>query len=207
MALGSEPQPYFYLEFSSIGKLITTIKPPSETFAAVTVPRCKCIAIAGALLLTAVVEFSQQGRPQGPPPHERGFRGGPGGGPGGPGGPRDGLGPLRDLNLTDAQKAQIEKIKASFEESTKELREQMRSLHESQPDLLTGGTFDEAAVRAAAEARAKVEIEMEVAHARMASQIAAVLTAEQKAQLNERRQQFEQKRQEREAQREKAPGN
>lgn len=163
------------------------------------------IAIVGALLLTAVVGFSQQGRRQGPP--ERGFHDGPGGGPGRPGGPRDGFGPLRDLNLTDAQKAQIEKIRASFEESTKSLREQLRSLHESQPDLLTSGTFDEAAVRAAAEARAKVEVEMEVAHARMASQIGAVLTAEQKAQLTERRQQFEQKRQEREAQREQAPSN
>lgn len=165
------------------------------------------IAIVGALLLTAVVGFSQQGRPQGPPPHERGFRGGPGGGPGGPGGQRDGLGPLRDINLTDEQKAQIEKIRANFEENTKALREQMRSLHESQPDLLTGGTFDEGAVRAAAAARANVGVELEVAHARMASQIAAVLTAEQKAQLNERRQQFEQKRQVWEAQREKAPSN
>jgi protein CpxP len=162
------------------------------------------LAVAGALLLMAVLGFSQ-GRPPGPP-RDGGFRGGPGG-HGGPGGPRDGLGPLRDLNLTDEQKAQIEKIRSSSEESMKALHDQLRALHESQPEPFSGAAFDEAAVRAAAEARAKVEVELEVARARMASQVFAVLTAEQKAQLNERRQQFEQQRQERDAQREKAPSN
>src|SRR3954469_581404 len=130
------------------------------------------IAIVGALLLAmAMVAFSQEGRPPGPPPGG-GFRGVPGGHP------RDGLGPIaRDLNLTDDQKAQIKKITASFEESTKALREQMRSLHEGQADPLTDGTFDETAVRAAAQARANVQVELDVAHARMMSQIFAVLTA------------------------------
>lgn len=148
------------------------------------------VAIAGALMLAMTVAvFSQQeGRPPGPPPGG-GFRGGPGF----PG--RDGLGPLaRDLNLTDDQKAQIKKITASFEESTKALRDQLRKLHESEPDPLSGAAFDEAAVRAAAEARAGVQVDLEVARARMMSQIFAVLTTEQKAQLATRRQQFEQRR-------------
>jgi Spy/CpxP family protein refolding chaperone len=149
-------------------------------------------SLTAALLLTAVVGFSQHGGPppQGPPP---GRHGGPGGG--GPGG-RDGLlGHLsRELNLTDEQKAQIKKIQEGFEESTKALREQMRSLHESQPDPLAGGAFDEAAVRTAAQARANVQVEMEVAHARMMSQVLAVLTAEQKAQLAAKRQEFERRR-------------
>jgi protein CpxP len=137
--------------------------------------------VAGALLLTgAALAFSQ--RPQGPPPGS-GFRGGPG--------PRDGLGPLgRDLNLTDDQKAQIKTITDTFRESEKALHDQLRTLHESEPDPLTG-TFDEAAVRSAAEARAKIQIDLEVSHARMMSQIAGVLTAEQKAQLAAKRQQFE----------------
>lgn len=147
------------------------------------------VAIVGALMLTmAVVVFSQgpQDRPQGPPPG--GFRGGPGG-------PPDGLGPLaRDLNLTDAQKAQIKKIQDSTAESTKALREQLRTLHESEPDLLNGAAFDEAAVRAAAEAKAKVLVELEVAHARAMSQIFALLTTEQKTQLAAKRAEFEQRR-------------
>ena len=140
-------------------------------------------AIAGALLLTtAAVVFSQgpQGR-QGPPPGGR-FRGGPG--------PREGLGPLRDLNLTDDQKAQIKKIQDSFRESNKVLFDQLRTLHGSEPDPMSG-TFDEAAVRAAAEARAKIQVELEVSHAKMMSQVASVLTAEQKAQLAARRQEFQ----------------
>jgi protein CpxP len=152
--------------------------------------------IAAALLsVMAVVGFSQG--PQG------GRRGGPGrdfhGGPRG-GGPRDGLGPLRDLNLTDEQKAQIQKIHASFEESTRALREQMRTLHENGADPLSTGVFDEAAVRAAAQARANVQVEMDVAHARMMSQVFAVLTPEQKTQLAAKRQEFEQRHREREAQ-------
>ncbi|HEX8922233.1 MAG TPA: Spy/CpxP family protein refolding chaperone, partial [Pyrinomonadaceae bacterium] len=141
----------------------------------------------------------QHGGPQGPHPPGRGFRGGPGG---------DLLGHLsRELNLTEDQKAQIKKIADSAEESTKALREQMRSLHESQPDPLSAGTFDEAAVRAAAQARANVQVELEVAHARTMSQVLAVLTTEQKAQLSERRKQFEQRHREGEGRGEKAPGN
>jgi Spy/CpxP family protein refolding chaperone len=135
------------------------------------------VAVAGALLLTtAIVVFSQG--PQGAP---RGFHGGP----------RDGLGPFgRDLNLTDDQKAQIKKIQEGFHQSDKALFDQLRALHQSEPDPMSG-TFDEAAVRAAAEARAKIQIELEVSHARMMSEIAGVLTAEQKAQLAAKRQQFE----------------
>jgi Spy/CpxP family protein refolding chaperone len=137
--------------------------------------------VAGALLLAAAALAFSQG-PQGPPPGG-GFRGGPG--------PRDGLGPIaRDLNLTDDQKAQIKKITQSFEEGDKAFHDQLRTLHESEPNPMSG-TFDEAAVRAAAEARAKIQIELEVSHAKMISQIAAVLTADQKAQLAAKRQQFE----------------
>ena len=134
--------------------------------------------IAGALLLTGAAMAFSQG-----PPRGGGFRGGPG--------PGDGLGPLaRDLNLTDDQKAQMKKITDSFRESDKALHDQLRTLHESEPDPISG-TFDEAVVRAAAEARAKIQIELEVSHAKMMSQIAAVLTADQKAQLAAKRQQFE----------------
>ena len=137
--------------------------------------------VAGALLLAGgALAFSQD--PQGPP-RGGGFRGVPG--------PRDGLGPLgRDLNLTDDQKAQVKKITDSFRESDKALHDQLRTLHQSEPDPMSG-TFDEAAVRAAAEARAKIQIELEVSHAKTMSQIAGVLTAEQKAQLAAKRQQFE----------------
>ncbi|MDX6383750.1 MAG: periplasmic protein CpxP/Spy [Blastocatellia bacterium] len=139
---------------------------------------------AALLLLVAAVAFSHghMGRHQGP---REGFRGGPG--------PRDGLGPMmHDLNLTEDQKTQIKKIADSFHQSDEALFDQMRALHTSEPDPLSG-TFDEAAVRTAAEARAKIQIELEVSHAKMMSQIAGVLTPDQKTQLAAKRQQFERK--------------
>ena len=157
-------------------------------------------ALAAAVLVAAaVVVVSQQpgpppggpmgrgpmgGGPLGPGPMGRG----PGfdGGPQGPGGPRQGFGPFgpvtRELNLTDDQRAQIQKIQESFRESDKALFDQMRALHEKQGDVAPG-TFDEAAFRSAAEARAKIQIELEVSRAKMMSQIFNVLTAEQKAQI------------------------
>lgn len=155
-------------------------------------------AVAAAVLVAAaVVVVSQQPgpppggpmgqgpmgpRPMGPGPGGPGFRGGAQG----PGGPRQGFGPFgpfgRELNLTDDQKAQIQKIQESFRESDKALFEQMRALHDKQGDI-TPGTFDEAAFRSAAEARSKIQIELEVSHAKMMTQVFNVLTAEQKAQI------------------------
>jgi Spy/CpxP family protein refolding chaperone len=144
------------------------------------------VVVVGTLLITlalAVSGHGQQGRGGQPPG---------GGFPGGPG--RDGLRPItRDLNLSEEQKAQIQKITESFRENTTAFQDQLRTLHDSEPDPLTSG-FDEAAVRAAADARAKVEVELSVARAKMLSQIGAVLTSEQKAQIEAKRQGASQRR-------------
>lgn len=165
-------------------------------------------ALFGALLmLAAVAGFAQEGPRQGSPGGPGGPRGERGFGPRGPGGPGGHIPFLRDLNLTDAQKAQVKQIVDSSAASTRELREKMRALGGGgQGDVLKDGAFDEAAIRSAAQARAQIQVELEVAHARMLSQVYGVLTAEQKAQLAERRQQFEQKRREREAERGTVPG-
>lgn len=149
------------------------------------------IAGVGVVLLMAamvVVTQGQQG-PQGPPP------GGPGGppppegfrrGPGGPGGPGGIAGITRHLNLTEEQKTQIAKISDALEASAKELHEQLRALEPNGPEPLSA-KFDEAAFRASAEARAKIQVELEVAHARAMAQVASVLTEEQRAELAARR--------------------
>jgi Spy/CpxP family protein refolding chaperone len=134
------------------------------------------IGVAGALLIAASVVFSQ-----GPP------RGGGGRGHG----PGDGSAPFgRDLNLTDEQKTQIKKIQDGFHEADRALFDQLKTLRESAPNPMSD-SFDEAAVRAAAKAKAKIQIELDVSRAKMMSQIASVLTPEQKAQLAARRKQFE----------------
>jgi protein CpxP len=142
------------------------------------------LALAAALALTAAVAFARQEGHHGP------------GGPGGPGGPHGGSMVehlTRELNLTDAQKAQVKQIEDSFRESTKPLHEQLFKLGGGPLDGFKDG-FDEASVRSAAQARANIQVELEVAHARAASQVYALLTAEQKAKLAELRQQFEQHR-------------
>lgn len=110
------------------------------------------------------------------------------------------------LNLTDAQKAQIEQIATRYHESFKSARQQRRGERSGGFDLLNGGTFNESAVRAAAQARANARVEMEVMRARMMFEMYNVLTPEQKAQLAAARQQREQKRQERRARRQANPG-
>ena len=104
-------------------------------------------------------------------------------------------GPFSKLNLTDAQKEQMRQIAERYRQTFKAGR-QHEGAERRGFDPLAGGTFDEAAVRAAAQARANAEVEMEVAHAKMMYEMYNVLTPEQKQQLAAERQQREQKRQE-----------
>lgn len=101
------------------------------------------------------------------------------------------------LNLTDAQKAQIKQIADRYHEGFKAQRQANRGERRGGFDVFSGGTFDEGAVRAAAQARANAQVEMEVQRARMMFEMYNVLTPEQKAQLAADRQQREQRRQER----------
>jgi Spy/CpxP family protein refolding chaperone len=142
-------------------------------------------ALAAALMLS-VAAVAQHG---GPPPGGHARRG-----PGGHGKHGGMLGHLtRELNLTDAQQAQVKQITDSFQESTRSLHEQLSKSGGGGPfEALKDGAFDEAAVRAAAQARANLHVEMEVAHARMMWQVYSILTVEQKAKLAEHRRQFEQ---------------
>ncbi len=166
------------------------------------------VALAGAMALTGIIGFAQQQGTQGQGSKDkdrserqwgREGRGGREGRKGrhGMGGEEGFMGRFAEkLNLTDAQKQQMQQIAARFKESTKALREQERGGRDKGFDAFNGGTFNEAAVRAAAQARANMHVEMEVARARMMSEMFAVLTPEQKAQLAAERQQREQRRQE-----------
>jgi len=143
------------------------------------------LAFAAAFMMS-VAAFAQHG-PGGPGGHR---------GPHGPGGPGGSLVEhfSQALSLTDAQKAQIKQLEDGFKESTKGLREQLGKAGPGGPsEVLNGGAFDEAAVRAAAQARANLQVELEVAHARFFSQVYAVLTAEQKAKLAELHKQMQER--------------
>src|SRR5215218_3285961 len=162
------------------------------------------LALAGAIALTGVVGFAQQtgeGQQNEKPRGERGWgREGRGGGRKGGGFGHEGgfLGGrfAERLNLTDAQKAQMEQIAERFRQTTQSLHEQGRGRREDGSDAFKGGAFNESAVRAAAQARANRQVEIEVARARMMHEMYNVLTPEQKSQLEADRQQRRQRRQE-----------
>lgn len=112
-------------------------------------------------------------------------------------GPPGGGGPGRlfaSLNLTQAQQTQIDQIAERYRQNFAPPAAE----NNSDPlEAAENGTFDEAAVRAAAQARADKFVEMEVARARMFSEMYAVLTAEQKSRLAELRKQMAERRQQR----------
>ena len=149
------------------------------------------LALAAALLMG--VGVYAQHAPGGPGGHRPGH--GPGHGPGGPGGHGDLLRHFaRELSLTDAQQAQVKQLMDAFHEKNKALHEQVFKSGGGPFEGLSEN-FDEAAVRAAAQSRAAAHVELEVAHARLMSQVYALLTTEQKAKLAELKQKFEQHRQ------------
>ena len=113
---------------------------------------------------------------------------------------------FESLNLSEAQKAQIQQIATRFRDESRARRQQNQGERHTGGNLFEGGTFNEAAVRAAAQARANAQVEMEVQRARMMFEMYNVLTPEQKAQLATERQQREQKRQEWRGKRKAAAG-
>jgi protein CpxP len=152
--------------------------------------------LALVVLLAAVViaGFAQHG----PGADGRQFGGRGRGGPMG----HQGLGlPLRGLNLTEEQKTKVQQLTEAFEANTKAQRDQLHTLGGKDLDAVVDGTFNEAQVRADAQARANVMIELDVARARLMSEIYGLLTPEQKTQLAQKRQEMQQRRQEWEARR------
>ena len=155
------------------------------------------LALAAGLALTGVVGVAaqqEQGQGGGQNRAERPWghqEGGRGGGRRGGGFGRFGA----ELNLTDAQLEQMRQIEERYRATFQAQREN-RGQERAGFDPLAGGTFDESAVRAAAQARAAAQVEREVAQARMMYEMYNVLTGEQKAQLQAAREQREQRRQE-----------
>ena len=142
-------------------------------------------ALAITLLSVTFTGFAQQPANGGSPEKRSGF---------GRHGGLFGLGHFaRELNLTEAQRQQIEQIAVRFEQSTAPFREQLRAAHNANTQV--DGSFNEAQVRQAAQARAAAQVELEVAYARARSEVYNVLTAEQRAQLAQIKQQLEQRRQ------------
>jgi len=116
---------------------------------------------------------------------------------------------LQALNLTDDQKAKVKSIMENSRTGLKPTLDALRDNHKKMEDLTANGAFDEAQISALATEQGNLMAKMAVERARVKSQIAAILTDEQKAKAAQMREQFKQKMQERfrARQTEKAPAD
>ena len=131
---------------------------------------------------------------QDPRPFSRGGR------MGGPGGPM-GMLPMfaRELNITDAQKAQIKTIADSHRDEWKALGDRARTAHEALRQAVTADTVDEGLIRQRSAEAAAVEADMAVARARAHAEVFQLLTPEQKTQAKTLQSQVQERMKERRA--------
>lgn len=94
----------------------------------------------------------------------------------------------RELNLTDGQTTRIKAIADADAPKLKALRDQIREHRQSLRDKLKSG-FDEATAREESEAIGKLVSQAAFLGSQMKSEMYAVLTPEQKAELDKRVQQ------------------
>jgi len=97
---------------------------------------------------------------------------------------------FKQLNLTDDQKAKMKQIRDSFAETNKPLREQIRAKRQELRQASEGGTFNEALATQKLTELAALQAKMMGAEFNLHQQMESVLTAEQKAQLQQAKAQF-----------------
>lgn len=105
--------------------------------------------------------------------------------------------PLHQLNLTDDQKAQVKQIFLAEKTNMKPLMQQEHAAHMQIVQLITSGTFEQAKVAAIAAQESQTHMQLEIEHAKMASQIYQLLSSDQKAKVADIIAQHQQRMQER----------
>ncbi|HEX8500824.1 MAG TPA: Spy/CpxP family protein refolding chaperone [Pyrinomonadaceae bacterium] len=124
-----------------------------------------------------------------------GRRGGRGGGEfGGKRGDHFGGGAFRGVELTDEQKARLQQLRQGFGERTKALREQLHAKRGELRQAESGTTFNEALATQKLTEAAGLQARLMAEEFRLRQESLSILTAEQKAQLEQRRRQREQRR-------------
>jgi len=108
---------------------------------------------------------------------------------------------FRGLELTDEQKTRLAELRKGFGERTKSLREQLRAKREELRQAESGTTFNEALATQKLTEAAGLQAKLMAEEFRLRQESLALLTPEQKTQLEQRRQQREQRREQFKAQR------
>lgn len=151
------------------------------------------LGLAAVLVAAGIyVSAQDQNTNQPAPPFMAGQGGqGPGrfGGPGGRGGgPMGLLPPLPpDLNLTDAQREQIRALAQSHRDEWKALADRAQPAHDALLAAITADTVNDGLIREKSAEVAAVEADMNVARARVHAEVAQILTADQRAKLQDLR--------------------
>ncbi len=96
---------------------------------------------------------------------------------------------LEQLNLTDAQKQQIQTIETASRDASKENFDKMRGYDEQLRKSVESGAFNEEQARQILNSKAQTMVEMELVHLRSEASIFKILTTDQKAQLEQLKQQ------------------
>jgi len=91
------------------------------------------------------------------------------------------------LQLSDGQKATIDELFAANRENARSLHQRLQEQRQLLSNAAQAQPFDEAAVRFQAQELANLQAEMMVRRAALMSQVSSVLTADQKAKLEELR--------------------
>jgi periplasmic protein CpxP/Spy len=162
--------------------------------------RFKTLAIAtlSAIALAASIAVAQtvtpdQGNTQGQRAERRGGHRGDHKGRRGWGGMRRG-GFFKQLNLTEDQKTKMKQIRESFAQTNKPLREQLRAKRQELRQASEGGTFNEALATQKLTEIAPLEAKLMGERNKLHQEMLSVLTAEQKAQLEQSKAQFKARR-------------
>ena len=113
--------------------------------------------------------------------------------------------PLHELNLTDDQRNQIHQIFKGEHANIKPLMAAEMRSHQQLMQLVTSGNFDPAKAAAIATQESQTHVQLEVEHAKIASQVYQLLNSEQKAKLAEIMQKHQERMEQHMAQPESAP--
>jgi len=160
--------------------------------------RIQTIAIAAVMAIAvavpvAIAQTTDAGANKGHGGHwrGRGERGGPG------------MMGFRNLDLTDAQKAQMKQIRESHSQNLRPIMEQLHAKRQEIRQAGEGGAFNEALVTQKLIEIAPLEAKLQGEHFRIRQEMLSVLTADQKAKLDQQREQFKSKWAERRANKQK----
>jgi len=101
---------------------------------------------------------------------------------------------FRQLNLTEDQKAKMKQIRETFAQTNKPLIDQLRAKRQELRQANEGGTFNEALATQKLTEMASLEAKLMGERFKLHQESLSVLTAEQKAQLEQSKAQFKARR-------------